>query len=240
MRRAGRFQNRGRWSRRATSGQGARQSGRRCENVRNQDAIPVSAAGRCRPTAAGVTPGAPVNRADYAAAASSITAPRIATSRTSSSTASSSPTTRCSRLPSLRIDTSLRSTLPLAEGEDDRRLRVRVLAHLVRDLLVAGIDFRVQASRTQRLGDLARVGVGVRRNRAYRGVLRREPQGQMPCVMFDKYSRESFDGAKHRAVEHHRHVALAVLADVGGPEPARQVEVDLHRAALPVAANRVA
>ena len=71
-------------------------------------------------------------------------------------------------------------------------------------------------------------------------MLGREPQGQMARVVLDEDPREALDGAQHGAMEHHRHVALAVLADVGRPEPAGQVEVDLHGAALPVATNRVA
>ena len=98
----------------------------------------------------------------------------------------------------------------------------------------------MQVARAQSVGDLARVRVGVRGDRAHHGMLRCEPKGQVPGVMLDQYAREALDRAEHGAMEHHRHVTLAVLADVGRPEPAGQVEVHLHGAALPVAADRVA
>ncbi len=41
-------------------------------------------------------------------------------------------------------------------------------------------------------------------------------------------------------MQHHGRVPIAVLADIGGAEPARHVEVYLQRAALPIAADRVA
>jgi hypothetical protein len=43
-----------------------------------------------------------------------------------------------------------------------------------------------------------------------------------------------------RAVDHHRLLLLRILVDIEGAEAFRQVEVDLRRAALPVAADGVA
>ena len=51
---------------------------------------------------------------------------------------------------------------------------------------------------------------------------------------------EALERAEHGAVDHHRHGLLAVGPDIEGAEPHRHVEIDLDRAALPVAADRVA
>ena len=44
---------------------------------------------------------------------------------------------------------------------------------------------------------------------------------------------------RDRAVQHHRAVAVAVLADIAGVEPLRQHAVGLDRTDLPRAADRV-
>ena len=53
--------------------------------------------------------------------------------------------------------------------------------------------------------------------------------------MFDKDTDESFQGAEHRAMQHHRQVLFAVFADVGRSQSSRHVEIHLQGAALPVA-----
>ena len=53
-------------------------------------------------------------------------------------------------------------------------------------------------------------------------------------------AEEALHRAADGAVDHHRRLLLAVGVDVEGAEALRQVEVDLRRAALPVAADRVA
>ena len=58
--------------------------------------------------------------------------------------------------------------------------------------------------------------------------------------MLDQHAEEALEAAQDGAVQHHRRVAGAVLADVFGVEPLRQDEVELQRAALPGAADRVA
>ena len=62
----------------------------------------------------------------------------------------------------------------------------------------------------------------------------------MAGIMLDQDAGEALERAEHRAVQHHRRHLVGVLVDVEGAEPARQVEIDLHGAALPVAADGVA
>ena len=57
--------------------------------------------------------------------------------------------------------------------------------------------------------------------------------------MLDQDADEALERAEDRAVEHHRAVLLAVLADVAGVEPLGQHRVGLDRADLPGAADRV-
>ena len=58
--------------------------------------------------------------------------------------------------------------------------------------------------------------------------------------MLDEDAGEAFERAEHRAVQHHRRHLVGMFVDVERAEPAGQVEVDLHGAALPVAADAVA
>ena len=58
--------------------------------------------------------------------------------------------------------------------------------------------------------------------------------------MLDQDADKALHRAEDRAVQHDRGVAAAVLADIGGAEPPRHLEIELQGAALPVAAERVA
>ena len=62
----------------------------------------------------------------------------------------------------------------------------------------------------------------------------------MAGIMLDHDAGEALERAEHRAVQHHRRHLVGVLVDIEGAEPARHVEIDLHGAALPVAADGVA
>ncbi len=72
------------------------------------------------------------------------------------------------------------------------------------------------------------------------GLGRREPKREMAGEMLDQDAGETLQRAEHRPVDHHRRHLVGVLVDVERAEPARQVEVHLHGAALPVAADGVA
>ena len=62
----------------------------------------------------------------------------------------------------------------------------------------------------------------------------------MACEMLDEDAEEALHRAADGAVDHHRHLLLAVCADIEGAEAFGQVEVDLGGAALPVTADRIA
>ena len=68
---------------------------------------------------------------------------------------------------------------------------------------------------------------------------RRQPQRELAGVMLDEDADEPLERAEDGAVEHHRAVLLAVLADIGGVEPVGQHAVGLDGADLPGAADRV-
>ena len=59
-------------------------------------------------------------------------------------------------------------------------------------------------------------------------------------MVLDQNPDEALERAEHGAVEHHRRHLVRVLVDIEGAEPPRHVEIDLHGAALPVAADGVA
>src|ERR1051325_7711125 len=58
--------------------------------------------------------------------------------------------------------------------------------------------------------------------------------------MLDQNADEALHRAEDRAVQHHRRVPAAILADIRSAEPLGHVEIELQGAALPVSAERVA
>ena len=58
-------------------------------------------------------------------------------------------------------------------------------------------------------------------------------------MMLDQDAEEALERAEDGAVEHDRHVLLAILADIEGAEPLGHDIIELERAALPGAADRV-
>ena len=73
-------------------------------------------------------------------------------------------------------------------------------------------------------------------HRLHRGQPGRQPAG----VMLEQNAEEALERAENRPMQHHRRALGAVLIDVMRPEPPRHVQVDLQRAALPVATDRIA
>ena len=82
--------------------------------------------------------------------------------------------------------------------------------------------------------------VGIRDDRGHDRLNRGEPQGKVARVVLEENPGEALERAEQGSMEHHRSVLAAVLADVGRPQPLRQVEVHLEGAALPVTSDRVA
>src|SRR3546814_16808108 len=67
---------------------------------------------------------------------------------------------------------------------------------------------------------------------------RREPGRKTAGEMLDQDADEALVGAEDRAVEHHRAVALAILAHIGSVEAFGHHAVGLDRPALPRPADR--
>ena len=63
--------------------------------------------------------------------------------------------------------------------------------------------------------------------------------GNAPAIVLDQHAEETLHAAQQRAMHHVRLMRLAIFADVLQPEAHRQVEVELNRAQLPFAAQRV-
>src|SRR5262249_9003709 len=61
----------------------------------------------------------------------------------------------------------------------------------------------------------------------------------MPCIVLDENAGEALEGAKHGAVDHDWRGLLTVGPDIKGAKSLRHVEIDLDRAALPVAADGI-
>ena len=53
-------------------------------------------------------------------------------------------------------------------------------------------------------------------------------------MVFNQNAEEPLHGAADGAVDHYRHMMLAIGPDVKRTKPFRQVEINLRRAALPV------
>src|SRR5271155_3841966 len=115
-----------------------------------------------------------------------------------------------------------------------------MLAHLVADLFVAQVRLDAQAALAGARYVLHRVYIALLRDRADDDLHGREPQRQMARVILQQDANEALHRAADRAVHHHRRRLLAVGRDVEGAEAFGQIEVDLRRAALPIAADRIA
>src|SRR6516225_5107606 len=126
------------------------------------------------------------------------------------------------------------------DNQHDRHFREAVLAHLVADLLVAGVELDPEPGRRTFQGDLCRILRGLGSDRRDNHLKRRQPQRKTSGIMLDQYGDKPFHRAENRPVNHHRGMAPAILADIDGPEPSRHIEIELDRAALPLAAERVA
>ena len=64
-------------------------------------------------------------------------------------------------------------------------------------------------------------------------------RGKRSGVMLEEHADEALEAADDRPVQHHRERPRAGLGDVIAAEPLGGVEVDLHRAELPLPAERV-
>ena len=128
----------------------------------------------------------------------------------------------------------------LSDHEHRRDLCQAVLAHLVVNLLVAGVHLGADAGGVQRVANLDRIGVRIRRDRRHDGLHGRHPHRHAPGIVLDQDADKAFERSQDRAVQHDGAVFLAVLADIRRVQPFGQHEIHLQGAALPVAADGVA
>ncbi|CAM5197645.1 hypothetical protein CDEN61S_00385 [Castellaniella denitrificans] len=70
-------------------------------------------------------------------------------------------------------------------------------------------------------------------------MVRRQPGGQRPGVVFDQHADEAFQGSQDGPVQHHGRAALVLGVDVFGPQARGHGKVHLDGAALPMAADGV-
>src|SRR3954468_22590400 len=127
-----------------------------------------------------------------------------------------------------------------AEDEQHRHLGERMLANLVVDLLVAQVRRDPQARPAGGARELTRVAVRLRGDRRDDDLHRCEPEREVAGVVLDQDAGKALHRAADRPVHHDRRLLSPVGVDVEGAEALRQVEVDLRRAALPVAPDGVA
>src|ERR1044072_8909483 len=129
--------------------------------------------------------------------------------------------------------------LALADDEQIGDVGAAVLAQLVVDLLVPEIGLDAQPGGAQPGGDFLGIIVALGDDRRHHRLDRRQPEREAAGMMLDQYAEEALERAEDRAVKHHRHVLLAVLAAVEGAEPLGHDVIELERAALPGPADRV-
>ena len=114
-----------------------------------------------------------------------------------------------------------------------------MLADLVVDLLVSEIGRRAQPGALKSTDDLRGIVIGIRGDGGHHDLPGRQPQRQVACEVLDQDADEPLQGTEERAVQQHRSMPVAVLSDIGRAQPAGQVQVDLQRSALPLAADGV-
>ncbi len=91
----------------------------------------------------------------------------------------------------------------------------------------------------ERGSDLFGVRTRALAHRDDRGLLPGQPEREIAGEVLDEPADEPLQAAEQHPVDHHRPLALAALVDVRHVEALGQVEVDLDRRALPLAADRV-
>ena len=114
-----------------------------------------------------------------------------------------------------------------------------MLTDFIGDLFVAQIGLHLDTLVPKCIDRLLHVIGLLVRDAAHHHLHRREPGRQRAGVLLDQDADEALQAADDGAVEHDRRVALARFGHVLGAQALRHREVDLHRAALPLAAQRI-
>src|SRR5579864_1866304 len=115
-----------------------------------------------------------------------------------------------------------------------------MLTNFVIDLLVVKVGFGAKACFLASSEYLLGIFIGIRYDGWHHHLHWRQPKWQMPGVMLDQDAGKALQTAEERAVDHHGSMPRPVLPDIEGAKAPGQVEIELHCAALPLAANCVA
>src|SRR5439155_22554142 len=126
-------------------------------------------------------------------------------------------------------------------SDDEHVVRLALLRFLHAVAQVAGllVEMDAEVFGPQLLRDIARV---IQRRFAYRDdrdLLPVEQQREVPAVMLDQTADETLETSKENAVDHYGTLTLALVVHERNVEALGQVEVHLHRRALPLAADRI-
>src|SRR5712692_5209867 len=133
----------------------------------------------------------------------------------------------------------LRRRLLVANDEHVAGLALLRFLHAIAQVPRLLVEMHAEAPRAQARRRGARVVERRLAHRDDRELLPRQPEREVPGVMLDEAADESLEAAEEDAMDHHRALALAALVHERDVEALRQVQVDLDRGALPLAADRV-
>src|SRR5438445_10683682 len=130
--------------------------------------------------------------------------------------------------------------LAITDHEEVRHLLQRVFTYFIANLLVTQIRLYAESLFYKGLRGVTH-RAGLRIGDVHHDCLdRRQPGRELAGVVFDQDTDKTLHRTDYGPMQHHRMATLAVLVDVFGTEAARHHEVDLHRAELPGAADRIA
>src|SRR5437867_59600 len=126
-------------------------------------------------------------------------------------------------------------------ADDEHVVRSALLRflHAVAQISRLLVEMHAEAFGAEPRGDIARVRERGLAHRDDRDLLPREPEREVARVMLDETADEALEAPEEHTVDHHRSLALTLVVHVRHVEALGQVEVDLHRRALPLASDRV-
>src|SRR5712692_4249775 len=133
----------------------------------------------------------------------------------------------------------LRRRLLVANDEHVAGLALLRFLHAIAQVPRLLVEMHAEAPRAQARRRGARVVERRLAHRDDRELLPRQPEREVPGVVLDEAADESLEAAEEDAMDHHSALALAALVHERHVEALRQVQVDLDRGALPLAADRV-
>ena len=114
-----------------------------------------------------------------------------------------------------------------------------MLAYFIRNFLISEVQRHPKPLIFQHFHNfLGEIGLRVG-DIEHRHLDGRKPCGQGASMLLDQNSNETLQTAHNRAMQHDGEMAGSIFAHVFGVKALRHVRVDLNRAALPFATDRV-